>query len=230
MSQTYFITYADENYASQLNALTETAQSSDQFDNVIGYTRAELVKTEFYKKNKELLDAKPYAGWCAWKAFYILETLKKMQYGDVLLYIDAGDIISNSEGLREFLLNKTKIDSLDLILTNGAYPNRQYTKRDAFVIMDCNSEHYYNAIQVEAGIIVAIKRNSTMNIVERWLQFCLDKRVITDEPNVCGLPNFPEFIEGRADQSILSLIKEKYGIYSSDEMRRFVTCNVADNK
>ncbi len=42
-------------------------------------------------------------------------------------------------------------------------------------------------------------------LVAEWLESCRDRRVLTDEPNTCGLPNLPGFVDHRHDQSVLSL-------------------------
>lgn len=228
MTKLHFISYADENYAKQLVNLTNSAVQSRQFDVVKGYTRDWLKGTETYNFNRSLLNEPNYSGWCIWKPRIILEQLKQMQYNDILLYIDAGDIIAELEGLRDFLL--TKMQGLDMLLTDGAYPQKRYTKRDCFFYMHCESERFYNAIQIEAGILVVKKTAFSISVIEEWLKYCCDRRIVTHEPNVCGLDNFEDFVEGRADQSVMTNLAVKHSIYMGNEMRKFITCNMSDNK
>lgn len=233
MQKIYFINYSDEKYESQQANLNAIAEASGQFDVILPWTRKDIVESDFYTKNKELLDAMPIGddgrvkpGFFLWKVFIISETLKRMNYNDVLMYIDCGDALYNTEGLRDFLLKKTK--NIEVILTDGAFKNSAYTKRDAFVLMNCDNERYHNAIQVEAGIFVCKKGQFSNYIVRTWLKYCCDRRIISDDPNVCGKENLPDFVAIRWEQSCLGLLRIKNDIYSSGEMREFVTCNACD--
>jgi hypothetical protein len=51
-----------------------------------------------------------------------------------------------------------------------------------------------------------------VKIVEEWLTYCMDPRIITDQDNTCGQPNLPEFRDHRHDQSVISLLVAKYRI------------------
>ena len=51
-----------------------------------------------------------------------------------------------------------------------------------------------------------------MEFAEEYLCYCQDERIITDNPNTMGLPNYPEFIQNRHDQSVSSLLAKKYNI------------------
>ena len=50
--------------------------------------------------------------------------------------------------------------------------------------------------------------------------------IISDDKNVCGKENFPEFNEHRRDQSILTNIAIKYGLsVVGSEIRDYIECN-----
>jgi hypothetical protein len=51
-----------------------------------------------------------------------------------------------------------------------------------------------------------------MLFVTEWLTYAQDSRAITDDANVLGLPNYPEFHDHRHDQSILSLLAKKWNL------------------
>jgi hypothetical protein len=44
------------------------------------------------------------------------------------------------------------------------------------------------------------------------MRYCRDPRVVSDQPNRCGLPNLPGFIAHRHDQSILTNLVVKHGL------------------
>ena len=49
-----------------------------------------------------------------------------------------------------------------------------------------------------------------MGIVEEWLHFAQDERILTDRSNRCGEPNYPGFKDHRHTQSIWSLLCKKH--------------------
>ncbi len=233
MSKIIFINYADANYVSKQFELCRIAKESGQFDEIAPYTKASIMANEpFYEKHKSILDEKRGAGFWLWKSAIILDALHNAQENDIIVYVDCGDIFSSEDlpQLREFLLGATKdtpTQDKDFLLTDGAFPNYQYTKRDCFVLMDADEEKYYRAIQVEAGIIVVKNTLRSRCIVEEWMNYCTDRRIVTDDENTCSV-NYEGFIDHRHDQSILSILKIKHNLYSSNEMRRFIFCNHND--
>lgn len=90
--------------------------------------------------------------------------------------------------------------------------NKKWTKRDCFVLMNCDSPKYWNAEQLMASFSIYVNNERNRNFVEKWLYYCCNKNIVTDIPNICGLDNFPEFKDHRHDQSILSLLAVKYKI------------------
>jgi hypothetical protein len=48
--------------------------------------------------------------------------------------------------------------------------------------------------------------------MQECLAYATDRRIITDEENVLGVPNYPEFVENRHDQTIWSLVCKKHQI------------------
>ena len=51
-----------------------------------------------------------------------------------------------------------------------------------------------------------------MAFVSQWLTYAQDSRAITDDDNVLGSSNYPDFRGHRHDQSILSLLAKKWGL------------------
>lgn len=222
MQKLNLLTYSDSNYASLQATLAGTAIFSNAFDFVISKNRKQLEETDFYQENKKILDQKRGAGYWLWKPYFILEELKKMSPNDILMYVDCGDELSNLGTLREFIFKKT--ENLDALLTKGAFGNGIYTKRDCFILMGCDNQAYYNEIQMEAGILVFKNTAQAREIVEKWLMYCQNEFILTDIPNV-GSENLEGFIDHRHDQSVLTNLSIIYNLYSSSDMRQFVTCN-----
>jgi hypothetical protein len=89
------------------------------------------------------------------------------------------------------------------------YLEKRYTKRDAFVLLNCDEPEFTDTTHLEASFSLWKKSKSAIDFVEEYLHFCEDERILTDMPNTMGLPNYPEFEDHRHDQSILSLLSKK---------------------
>lgn len=232
--KTYLVTYSNEKYRKQQDELMQKAIYSGGtdkpiFDRFFNWTEDQL-KKEFplyWEQNKHILEQPRGAGFWNWKSKILLETLYRVNSNDVLLYMDCGDCFVETDGLRETLLNCEKTDGV--YLTAGAFPNYQYTKRDCFFFMGCDEEKYHKAIQVEAGIIVVQNTSFAQELMMNWNYWSRNRHVITDEPNFCGLPNLEGFLDGRHDQSILSLLAMKHNIIQGNLFRKFIKCNCNDN-
>jgi len=225
----HFINYADARYTAVQDRLNLGAAVSRQFDTIRGYRREWLETTDFYRDNKALLDMPRGAGYWAWKPFIILDALEKQDDGDLVVYQDCGDEFFTYDGLRDRLLEVA--GSCDLVLTRGGddhgltYRNSDWTRRDCFVLMGCDTAVYWNAPQVEAGIIVAKKTAWPLGILREWLRFCIMPQVVSDAPNTCGLPNLPGFRDHRHDQSILTNLAVKHWLHTSREFGQLIAFN-----
>jgi hypothetical protein len=192
-------------------------------------TEKGLKTTDFYKNNKYILDMPRGCGYWLWKPFIILEALKKINDGDVIFYIDCGDFYNKN------IINYIKpiMEKETCLLLEGGYPNKNWTKRDCFYYMDSDKKEFHDVIQLEAGIQFWKKTEKTFKILEEQIKYGSDYRIITDSPNECGYPNFPNFQDHRHDQSILTNLYVKYKLpidsprsSQYNEMRNYVKCNI----
>jgi len=216
-----YINYSDLNYRDHQNFLIDYVVKNKIFDNVHPYTREYLETTEFYKKNKTILDKDRLAGYALWKPFIIYEALKNVSDGDIVVYMDCGD--HPKRGIKGIILDY--MDDADQYLIEGNFTtvNKWWTKRDCFYYMNCDEEKYWNSIQLEDGFIALKKTDFNLKLVEEWLEFCSDERIITDISNTCGFDNLDGFKDHRHDQSILTNLQIKYNIpaENSDDSCRF---------
>jgi hypothetical protein len=214
--------YADNKYKHFQDRLIGLNKKEQQFDDVHAYTREWLETTDFYKTNKNLLDEKMGGGYWAWKPYVILESLSKMEEGDILLYMDSGDIFFS--GIREFLVRE--LADKYMLLTEGGNIQKDWTKRDCFIAMDCDGPEYWDAQQIEAGVIAMRNCSKTRKIVKEWMEWCCKPHVINDEPS--KVPNFETFVSHCHDQSLLQNIRILHDIPMSPAIREYTVCNVDD--
>ena len=97
----------------------------------------------------------------------------------------------------------------DIWSIRTGYLEKKFSKRDAFILLDADSPIYTDTFQYMAGIQIYKKSNFSEKFLEKLLNYSTDRRIITDDPNTQGLPNYREFIDHRHDQTILSIITKK---------------------
>lgn len=200
------INYSTENFYLSQKLLNKSA--SKYFDKIISYNKKKIEKTDFYKKNKNILDNKRGSGFWCWKPYIILDSLSKISENDILMYCDSGSLILDSP---KFLFDLCKNRNL-VIFSNGGYKQSMWTKRDCFVYTNGDNEKFHNAQHGLAGYNLWRKTKFTINFLQEWLRYCCNINIISDKENICGLPNLKNFIEHRHDQSILTQLVTKYNI------------------
>ena len=191
--------------------------------NYISYGINYLKTTQFYQDNKDyLLESNKY-GWCSWKPFFILEAMKSLNEGDKIVLCDVNDIIHPD--IFNYVDEMMENDPSYFIL--GHDLQKKQTKRDCFVYMNCDEEDYWNSIQLEAGVTFWRVCDKSKQILNNWLEYCLDERINGDDTSFSGKENFPEFNGwcGK-DQSILTniAITESLSV-DGGNIRNYVECN-----
>lgn len=207
MNQIIAVNYADEHFrnAQKLNTRTALLHGADR---VIEYGENGIDR-EFYQKNKEILTEKKGGGYWLWKPYIIKKSLEQLNWGEYLIYSDSGACyISNIEPLVRCM----ETEGTDIMVFSLNYREGAWSKRDAFILMDCDYEEYYSTPQRLAGFLLIKKTCFANEFVSEWLEYAQDPRIITDRENCMGKENYPGFIENRHDQTILSLLSKKHGL------------------
>jgi hypothetical protein len=134
--------------------------------------------------------------------------LDDVNTGDYVFYSDSGAYFLQSI---DPLIQVSVQSRQDLICfeLHGHF-ECDWTKRDAFVLMDCDGPAYASSMQRQAGFSLWKKSRFTLDFIEEYLYFAQDARILTDLENQCGLPNYPGFRDHRHDQSIFSLLTKKH--------------------
>lgn len=178
-------------------------------EQINSYDFDDIRSTPFYAGNKEILDIPTGSGCWLWKPYIILETLNSLDHGDIVVYADSGlEFIAPIDPLIAICKQQQPV----LLFANGNLPNSMWTKRDCFILMDCDNKKYWRSNQCDAAFALFRKCPETIQFVQEWLQYGTDKRIITDMPNTLGKKNLPDFVEHRRDQSILSLLAARHQV------------------
>lgn len=204
MMKKYLISYASRGYYSLQDRFMRSIVSNDY--SKYYYTDKWLEKQSFYKENIDVFSLKRGAGYWLWKPYIIKDRLMKMKEGDILLYCDV-DILCVNDPAPLFELCE---DNEILLFQNTTKINKDWTKRDCFVLMDADNDKYYNSLQVNAAIILIKRTVKSIEFVDNWINYAKDIRILTDTKNTMGLKNSDSFVEHRHDQSILGILAKKH--------------------
>ena len=188
--------------------LNESARKFGITD-IRSYDFDELKSTAFYRDNREIFELPKGIGYWLWKPYIIMETMKTLSDGDIVIYSDCGIEIENK---LETLISVCSEVQPVLLFGNGNFTNSKWTKRDCFILMDCDNELFWKGAHCDAAFSLFKKNGMVLQFLSEWLEYARDKRILTDLKNTCGKNNLPDFTEHRWDQSILSLLAQKYRV------------------
>jgi hypothetical protein len=166
---------------------------------------------EFMRLNAKILSCSREGGYWIYNPYIILKELLALSDGACLCYCDSifsftGDF---DDFARRALLHR------DVAIASNKPNEPQFiegawTKADVFHALDVDYGIHSRTPQCWGGFMLIRKSFMSIRFVSQWLAYCQDYRLISDSPSV--LPNGPEFIEHRHDQSILSLLAKKHDI------------------
>ena len=202
------ISYGDESFKQSLEYNGKSALEIAKADEFYGYT-PEDIDPEFKAKNDYILSKGRGNGYWLWKPYFLYKTLtEKLNDGDYLIYSDAGIFyVDLAQKLVDFLNEK----KAEMYFHRLPHLEKEYTKRDAFILMGVDGPFYAETGQFNAAFQVYRKSKFTEFFLGEYLYYAQDKRIITDDQNEMGSPNYEGFRDHRHDQSILSLLTKKYG-------------------
>jgi len=210
--QKTFITFGGptSNYHNSVRRICNEAENLQFFDNTYGFTEMDLKQdTDFWNKHGNFIESNQRGyGYWLWKSYLIKKELNKMNENDILIYCDAGCQINSGgkDRLLEYIdmLNNNR-ENYGIISFQSEFKELLYTKQKVFEHFDIfnNAENMHTL----ATIILIKKNNHSTNIINDWYNSCSNYDLIND--NIYN--EKPIFRDHRHDQSILSILVNKYG-------------------
>jgi len=197
---------------------------SGRYNEVFSFTDKNIPE-DFVKENQFIFDvAETGWGYCIWKPFILLECMNRIPDGDIIVYMDVADEVYNNDYFRWMELHTLEHGRF---LVWNYYTHANWTKRDCFHYMDCDTEEYWNHRQLEAGTLAFVKNEENILFLRTWLNWCKVKEVMTKIPNISGKENLPGFVDHRTDQSILTnlAIREGYVGEYMENVRAYIKYN-----
>ena len=84
------VAFGDKKYKRGQRFLDRHSQKCDA--NHFGYGESDLLKSDLYKQSPEWMSPENNYGWFAWKPYFILKTMERLQDGDKIFFLDSLDI------------------------------------------------------------------------------------------------------------------------------------------
>lgn len=219
-----FCSFADSAMWRSLNRIKQQAESMHIYDMICIYNE-HILEEEFKSYYKEKLVPSRGFGYWVWKPQVLLQTLEKMDNGDILHYSDAGCHL-NKHGIKRLkeyfeianssptgILAFQSKEPIDKNLTKAVdLPEKHWTKGDILDYFKVrNNKNICESEQIGAGILFIKKTPESISILRKFLQTYYDDFSLADD-TPSRSPNFEGFIENRHDQSIFSIIAKLNGV------------------
>ena len=202
------VNYATPEFAHYRRLSSATGRRFGGFGRVLECAPRDL-DADFRRRYAALLGVPRGGGYWIWKPYVIEQALRTLDADDCLFYADAGVFFTGSVDAVARLLRHS---GAPLLAFTGSAVEREWTKRDAFVLLGCDAPRYADTAQAAGGISAWRPCAESFELVAAWKRAVQDERIVSDGPSRCGLPEYPGFREHRHDQSAFSLLCKQRGV------------------
>jgi len=161
---------------------------------------------DLVRRHPDIMSNARGAGYWLWKPWIILDTLRSVPDGTIVLYTDVAMTIVGDLSPLLALANDYPIV---LFERRHEALQRTCTKRDCFVLLDADDPRHWDVPQLMGGVQLYRAGAAARDFVAQVFDACSDPRVLTDIENVMGRPNLPEFLYHRHDQSVLTILARR---------------------
>lgn len=207
----YFLVYNDPKFKSFIDKLTNSVKIHGNDFEIITFNKSDI-DNEFIIKNEKILKCGRGGGYWLWKPYIISQTLKKINEGDIVFYLD-----SKYYFIEDFTnLYQDYMDKNDILVWKNK-PNepvwymKNWCKMETIIKYDLFEKVFNdNAEDCWGGALIVKNNEKGIKYIQEWLDMCCNYEDITDSPS--KIKNNPLFREHRHDQSLLSIVLHKYNI------------------
>lgn len=199
----HFLTFGDGIYKEQAKGFADRLGRLPYVTETHFFTGSDIDES-FFKNNENILTQKRGFGYWLWKPYFCKRVWDRLNYGDVLVYLDGGLVLTSD--LQPFIARAIRSKSGGLAFEQWIR-QEDYTKPEVFDVMELPVEIYGRRLQFWAAVFIVQKRESNQSFFEEWLRFCSIPGMIDDSPS--KKPSVKPF-KHRHDQSIFSLLAWKY--------------------
>ena len=226
MRKVWFVTFADSRMRQPLQRIRRQAlEMGFESDRILVMTEHGLPPDFKMKMRARLVKGSRGFGYWCWRPQVVLQALRQMSDGEILLYCDAGCHL-NPKGLprlREYLSMVDKCEILAFqgrsLLGTSRYdpmhhfnPIGMWTKGDVIDYFGVREDKdLLSAGQYSGGVFLVKKSARTIAFYEKYLTIAIEHfEFFDDSPSAA--PNLKGFVEHRHDQAVFTLLCMQSGI------------------
>jgi len=201
----YLCGFADNRLKKSLERFQNQAMQMKIYDEIYLYTEDNLDK-DFYNYFKDKFHLRGFGYW-VWKPQIILQTLSKINEGDILQYTDVGCHlnINGLKRLKEYFEITNQSETGLLTFNMPYFTEKQWTKGDLFDYFNVRYNENIFPSQIAATVIFIKKCSQSIEIIKKYLKVFYDDFSLVDDSKSKS-KNFPEFQSHRHDQSVWSIL------------------------
>jgi len=213
----YLLTFADSRFNNSLDRIKKQATNINYFDKIFAFNENDLDLSFKDKFKDRLLPSVRGFGYWIWKPYLISKTLNEINEGDILYYVDAGCHIRRNKRVLNIynrLLDHSENGIIcfqkplnkELTGENKFYIERKWSKADLLYYFSVqNNYEILNSSQIVGTILIIKNNEKAKRIISEWYKIMTENYdLVNDKDSI--IKNYPEFIQNRHDQSILSII------------------------
>lgn len=201
------INYSDERFENARKYNSRTAYKAGRADNVYEYSPDNLpedaikINPKWNKRNDKIVGR-----YGLWRPYIVMDALSKVDFGDYICYCDAG--VYFVDDIHKLTAQMEK-DNTDIMFFTLPFIEKQWTKREIFVYFNADTKKCTDTQQIMSTFFIVKKTMTSMAFFEEYRNAAESfPEMFTDEANSIG-DNYPEFIENRHNQSVLSVLAKK---------------------
>jgi len=213
----YFLVYQDGTHQTHLDRLLASLEKhSPEMEKILFHKKE--IDPDFLEKHKTVFEHSRGGGYWIWKPYILYETLKHLEMGEEVLYMDSKYEIL--EPMIEWLSAKPDLCVWKNRPNGDTWLMKQWCKMDVIRKYNMFDKVFQeDAEDCWAGMIFVRKTEKTLSYLEEWLSMCNDEN-ITDSPS--EEPNASTFIEHRHDQSLLSIVLHAHEIPTEHLGKKYI--------
>jgi len=205
------------NYKRSALRLSRQARELHLFDEIIHYSERDLSiqYNNFWLTHKLLMENNKKYGFGIWKPFLILENMKTMNTGDVLIYLDAGCEINrfHREKLKK-ILDLTKKEKI--IGTKSCFIENQATKNDVISFFkNIMTKNICETPQHSTEALSLYICKNVFTLVKEWHLLTCRYNLIDD---TVTMQNNKYFKKHNNEQSIFSILTKYRNLFSNKSL------------
>jgi hypothetical protein len=208
--QIYGISYASRQFQTRETIITNQGKKCPFFQHFHCWTEKDISDDFKIKFAPIWNDSTRGGGWWIWKPYIVYETLKTMNDGDILVYLDGGCTINVTEQSKQRFqeyVYAVKNHWSGFLRFALEHQEKKYTNKhmcsymkSRYNLTDKQLTTYIESPQLVGGIFILCKNTFTLSFFEECLKIIEDDPFLLNEKYT--LPNEKH----RHDQSLLSML------------------------